>query len=170
MKASLIWNSSGTLSAPRSCLQRGSTSHILMLLNSRCHFHSSDWRETLHKGTKVLIPYRQLHLNGDVLGSDPLNFNAEQFLMNKGLSRSPSYRPFGGGMSLCPGRLLARRQAITFAAVVPYRFDIGLTEVEVATVSKPSPRFPSLEEGKPSLSIMGPVNEDVCVTIKQACH
>lgn len=125
----------------------------------------------LHKGTKVLIPYRQLHLNGEVFGSDPLHFDADRFFINKDLSRSSSYRPFGGGVTYCPGRILARREVITFVALILYRFDIDLTKGEIASASKSKPRFPRLDEGKPCLGIMGPVNgEDVFVTIKQASH
>lgn len=127
--------------------------------------------KTLHKGAKVLIPYRQLHLNGDIFGSDPLHFNAERFFINKDLSRSSSYRPFGGGVTYCPGRFLARREVITFVALILYRFDIDLANIQVASVSKFQPSFPRLEEGKPCLGIMGPVNgDDVLVTVKQASH
>lgn len=127
--------------------------------------------KTLHKGTKVLIPYRQLHLNGDVFGSDRLHFNAERFLIDKDLSRSSSYRPFGGGVTYCSGRFLARREVITFVALILYRFDIHLPEVEDSSGTKSPPRFPNLEEGKPCLGIMGPVNgEDVFISVRQASH
>ena len=127
--------------------------------------------KTLHKGAKVLIPYRQLHLNGDIFGPDPLHFNAQRFFLNKDLSRSSSYRPFGGGVTYCPGRFIARREVIAFVALVLYRFDIDLANIQVASASKPPPSFPRLDEGKPCLGIMGPVGgDDMLVTVKQASH
>lgn len=125
----------------------------------------------LYNGTKVLIPYRQLHLNEDVFGVDSLHFNADRFFINKDLSRSSSYRPFGGGATHCPGRFLARREVITFVALVLCRFKIDLAEAEAPGAFKYPPRFPKMEDGKPCLGIMGPVKGDDCfITVERASN
>lgn len=51
-------------------------------------------------------------------------FDANRFLANTGLSKSPSFRPFGGGTTYCAGRHVARRELLTFVALMVYRYDI----------------------------------------------
>ncbi|KAL8768270.1 MAG: hypothetical protein Q9194_005746, partial [Teloschistes cf. exilis] len=59
--------------------------------------------KTLQPGAFVFIPYRQLHFNEDVFGADAKEFKSERFLQNPELARHPSFRPFGGGTTYCPG-------------------------------------------------------------------
>jgi cytochrome P450 len=80
----------------------------------------------LREGTNVLIPYRQLHFNEGVFGSDVWVFNPDRFLKNKSLNRNVSYRPFGGGSTYCPGRFIARQEVVAFIAIALYRYDITL--------------------------------------------
>jgi cholesterol 7alpha-monooxygenase len=126
----------------------------------------------LRSGTKVLIPYRQLHFNEDVWGTDAKTFDPERFLKNKNLARNSSFRPFGGGTTYCPGRFLAKREVMTFVALLIYRFDIALAvnPTLLANEDKTAkPAFPQLEEQKPCLGIMGPVKDhDVCLRVKPA--
>lgn len=103
---------------------------------------------TLRAGMKVLIPYRQLHFNKEVFGTDALKLNPERFLKNKALARSPSYRPFGGGSTYCPGRFIARQEVLAFIGIVLNRFRTELAGAQ---------GIPRLEEMKPCLGIMGPV-------------
>ncbi|KAL8704585.1 MAG: hypothetical protein Q9201_002277 [Fulgogasparrea decipioides] len=124
----------------------------------------------LRSGTKVLVPYRQLHFNEDVWGKDAYSFNPERFLRNKDLVRNSCFRPFGGGTTYCPGRFLAKREVMTFIALVLCRFDISLTTNPAAPTNQKSavkPIFPRLEEQKPCLGIMGPIKgDDVCLRVK----
>lgn len=60
--------------------------------------------KTLRKHNRVMIPYRQLHFNEEVFGKDVNQFDPWRFLRDKALQRSPSWRPFGGGITMCPGR------------------------------------------------------------------
>ena len=124
----------------------------------------------LRKGTKVLIPYRQLHFNEDIWGSDAKSFKPDRFLKNKDLTRNSSFRPFGGGTTYCPGRFLAKREVLTFIALLLYRFDIALASNPALPVSKDKlakPTFPQLEEKKPCLGIMGPAEgHDVCLKVR----
>ena len=113
----------------------------------------------IRTGMKVLIPYRQLHFNADVFGKDVLELDPERFLKRKALARSPSYRPFGGGSTYCPGRFIARQEVVVFIAIVLNRF-------RVKRVSEGA--IPNLEEMKPCLGVMGPVEGgDVIVSVEQ---
>lgn len=58
----------------------------------------------LRKNNRVMIPYRQLHFNEEVFGKDVHRFDPDRFLKNEALQRSSSWRPFGGGITMCPGR------------------------------------------------------------------
>jgi cholesterol 7alpha-monooxygenase len=58
-------------------------------------------------GHKVLSPLRQLHFDAEVF-PDPETFDADLFYRNKSLERYPSYKPFGGGVTLCPGKNIAK--------------------------------------------------------------
>ena len=126
----------------------------------------------LRRGTKVLIPYRQLHFNEDVWGTDAKTFDPERFLKNKGLARDPSFRPFGGGTTYCPGRFLAKREVMTFIALLLHSFDIALAANPALPAGKDEtkkPAFPRLEEKKPCLGIMGPANgHDVYLKVRPA--
>ncbi|KAK8131988.1 cytochrome P450 oxidoreductase [Apiospora kogelbergensis] len=116
---------------------------------------------TLRRGNNVLIPYRQLHFNEAVFGPTAGSFDPERFLKDKSLARSPSYRPFGGGSTYCPGRFIARQEVVAFVAVVLNRYDIKLA-------TGAGTKFPALEELKPCLGVMGPVDgEDIMVQVGQ---
>lgn len=71
----------------------------------------------LQSGTNILMPSRQLHMNSDVWGQDYKRFDAERFVRDKSLIRHSSYRPFGGGLSYWPGRVMAKEQVYAFVAV-----------------------------------------------------
>ncbi len=119
--------------------------------------------KTLRAGAKLLLPYRQLHLDEDTYGSDVLQFDAERFSKNKTLSRSSSFKPWGGGITLCSGRFLARRQVLTFAALALHQFDPAL--------ENPKQAFPRLDEKKATLGVMDPmVGDDVLVSLKPRIH
>lgn len=118
--------------------------------------------KTLFVGTKILMPYRQMHFDDAVFGSNVKEFDSKRFL-NRDLTRSSSYRPFGGAATLCPGRFLARREVYMFIAMILYRFDISL-----ATQNGVLPPFPPLDEEKPTGGMMGPAaGHDIHVNVKE---
>ncbi|KAI8944156.1 cytochrome P450 [Xylaria longipes] len=80
----------------------------------------------LKPGDSILIPSRQLHTNECVWGEDVRAFNAKRFLKNKALARHSSFRPFGGGLTYCPGRVLAKEEVYGFVAIMMHRFDMQL--------------------------------------------
>ncbi|KAI4200986.1 MAG: hypothetical protein LQ350_003555 [Teloschistes chrysophthalmus] len=103
----------------------------------------------LKTGGTVLIPSRQLHSNANVWGSDHQQFVEERFARNAGLLKHSSYRPFGGGVSLCPGRKIAREQVFALVAILIHNFDIRLDTQE-------RQEFPRLNASTPSLGVTGP--------------
>ncbi len=74
--------------------------------------------ELLQPGTNILMPSRQLHMNEDVWGADYRQFNAKRFTDNKAFLKHSSYRPFGGGVSYCPNRVMAKEQVYAFVAIL----------------------------------------------------
>ena len=118
--------------------------------------------KTLHSSNTILIPFRQLQYNKEVLGDDPDRFEPERFLNDKGLSSSPNFRPFGGGANYCPGRFLARQEMFVFVALILNRFQISLSQ-------GPRQKFPELDTSTPALGINGTkLGMDVLVDIKKA--
>ena len=96
-------------------------------------------------GSRVVVPFRQMHFNDSVFGPDVDAFDPERFIKSKNLVHSSSYRPFGGGISYCPGRFIARQEVAVFVALLLKMYD-----VEVAGDGK----FPELDSGKPTTGLM----------------
>lgn len=116
--------------------------------------------KTLQPGAFVFIPYRQLHFNEDVFGKDASTFVADRFLKHPELSRHPSFRPFGGGTTYCPGRFIARQEVYIFVALMLHNYD-----VELATTSQ---QFPRVNDRNPALGAVGPIpGDDLRMRIKR---
>ncbi|KAK8066137.1 hypothetical protein PG997_012884 [Apiospora hydei] len=106
----------------------------------------------LRAGHRVMVPHRLLHFDEAVFGADIHAFWPERW-MAKGdgehppanLTRSPSWRPFGAGKTMCSGRFLARFSVTTLVATLLRRFNVELVG---------SPKFPRADEGRPVLGIM----------------
>ncbi|KAI9836481.1 MAG: hypothetical protein M1837_003387 [Sclerophora amabilis] len=115
--------------------------------------------KTLRSGAKVLIPYRQLHFSEEIFGEDIEGFHPDRFLKKEGLSGSPSYKPFGGGSTYCPGRFIARQEILACVALMINRFNIELSTDGDSLHKGHSPqRFPLADGRKPSLGVMDPMN------------
>ena len=84
---------------------------------------------TLKSGAVVNMPSTMLHFDESV-NPDPDRFNPKRFLAAElgGMGQNPSTtsRPFGGGVSYCPGRIFAERQIMGFLAVLLSRFDVSI--------------------------------------------
>jgi Cytochrome P450 len=116
----------------------------------------------LRSGMRVLVPYRQLHLDELAWGSDAEAFQLSRFLLrllpsgtvmlNEGSTGSNgSYRPFGGGRWLCPGRHLAKVEIFMAMAHLLCRFD-----VEVAPGQEHQEK-PMMDETLPGIGIVAAV-------------
>ncbi|CAG8948903.1 hypothetical protein HYFRA_00002029 [Hymenoscyphus fraxineus] len=79
----------------------------------------------LRKGNRIMIPQQQLHLS-ETFGDNITTFDPDRFLKNPSLKRNASFKPFGGGTTLCPGRFLAKRTTLAFVAIALKRFEIVL--------------------------------------------
>lgn len=97
--------------------------------------------KTLQPGANILVPYRQLHINPDIFGTNADQFDADRFLHDPDLSKNPSFRPFGGGKTYYPGRYLAAREILTFVALALHRFDIETIPERTTGVASSWPRF-----------------------------
>jgi cytochrome P450 len=111
----------------------------------------------LQPGSRLLMPYRQLHFEESNFGPQPQEFNTDRFLKNEGLSRSANFRPFGGGSTLCSGRFIAKREVMAFVASVIHLYDLRL--------QNPNQPFPRMDETKPTLGIMDPLKGDDLVLV-----
>ncbi|KAL8675691.1 MAG: hypothetical protein Q9186_007673 [Xanthomendoza sp. 1 TL-2023] len=112
----------------------------------------------LEKGHTVIIPTHQLHTNQQVWGTDVDQFDAFRFDKKKALKRHSSYRPFGGGATYCPGRVLAKEEVFGFVAVLLRRFRVEVVEGQ---------EVPDVDEGVPGVGITAPVKGmDVLVEVE----
>lgn len=119
---------------------------------------------SLERGAKIVVPYRQMLLDETVFGSDASQFNHERFLRDASLMKSPSFKPFGGGITLCPGRQLAQREVLTFVALAICKFDLRLGVAQDSTHRD----VPDLETEIPCIGIMGPVSgQDIHTFIRR---
>ncbi|KAI3401886.1 hypothetical protein diail_6445 [Diaporthe ilicicola] len=118
----------------------------------------------LQPGRKLLMPYKQLHMDSGVFGANAGSFDAQRFMREKNLERSTSWRPFGGAKTHCPGRFLARREVYMFLAIMIFRFDTRL----VPRPGESEPRFPHADTSIPAGGLLPPeAGDDVFVEIRQ---
>lgn len=125
---------------------------------------------TLGPNSNVLIPYRQLHFDESVFGANAAEFDPGRFLRNPQLSKSPSFRPFGGGTTYCAGRHVAKREVLGFVAMTINRYKVELAgSLEAGkTAAKNNQSFPRCDEKKPCLGVFSPVKgDDLEVTISE---
>ncbi|KAI5861435.1 cytochrome P450 [Durotheca rogersii] len=120
--------------------------------------------KVLRAGATIVLPFRQLHRDETVWGADVERFDAARFLRNRAWARSASFRPFGGGATLCPGQTLARHEVFGFVAVLLRRFRLTLARPPGGEV----PPFPPLNSVTPSFGLNGPMRgTDVIVNVAE---
>lgn len=79
----------------------------------------------LKKGAALMIPQSVMHSDISVWGST--DFDARRFL-KQGLTKrssAASYRPFGGGATLCPGRHFAADEILAVAAMMIHKHELS---------------------------------------------
>lgn len=128
----------------------------------------------LQPGAQVLIPSRQLHFNEKVWGADVGEFDAGRFMEGAeggaeggkgmevgqkgkggkkggGMEKHSSFRPFGGGVSLCPGRKISKVKVFALVGVLLRRFD-----VQLSGEGGRKQEFPTIDLTTPALGVTGP--------------
>ncbi|KAL9594940.1 MAG: hypothetical protein Q9219_006746 [cf. Caloplaca sp. 3 TL-2023] len=109
--------------------------------------------KTLTKGIKVLIPQRPMLLAQEAFGPNSREVDLTRFAKDRSLERHAYFRPFGGGVTLCSGRVLGRREVLAFVALALWRFDIYPVEAGQEALGINGKPFPRIDEKKPSLGI-----------------
>ncbi|KAJ9321968.1 hypothetical protein DTO027B5_8798 [Paecilomyces variotii] len=101
----------------------------------------------LRKGNRIMIPYRLLHFDQTVYGPNVCSFKPEGFVGANAekLTRGDSWRPLGGGKTMCNGRHMAKRATLIFLSIVLRRFDIVIVG---------EGKLPTPDLGRPVLGIM----------------
>ncbi|KAF2205688.1 cytochrome P450 [Delitschia confertaspora ATCC 74209] len=125
--------------------------------------------KTVRKGTKVLIPFRELHYNPSAFGPAPERLSPNRFNDNPKLAKSSNFRPWGGGNHLCPGRFLAWQLIATNVALLVGNWDLDVLRQEGAggrkgRMDQPN-GFPKGDEGRPSPGVT-PVAEGEDLFVK----
>ena len=114
----------------------------------------------LRGGNFAIVPVCQLHDNREEFGLDASVFAPERFLKRPDLISSPSYKPYGGGKTYCPGRFFALQEIFGFVTLLIHRFDIQL--------APPLQKFPSPDESILTLGVSRPVpGSDVRVALSR---
>ena len=83
-------------------------------------------RWLLKKGSMAMIPQGVMHADVTAWGDDT-GFQARRFLRQKDATRrvqAASYRPFGGGSTICPGRFFVTMEVLMLTAMVLLRYDV----------------------------------------------
>ncbi|KAL7272636.1 hypothetical protein RUND412_004548 [Rhizina undulata] len=83
---------------------------------------------SLREGDLLLAPIWPLQRSKEIWGEDANVFDPERYLRDPEKFRSPVFRPFGGGVTLCPGRALAKMEVCLFVADVLRRWDVEVLE------------------------------------------
>ncbi|KAF3034468.1 hypothetical protein E8E12_000782 [Didymella heteroderae] len=99
--------------------------------------------KALVPGRKIMLPISALHHNTSTWGTLPSVLQPDRFMSNPKLAKSTSYRPWGGGPTMCPGRFFARRSVNALVAMLLARYEI---EVE-------SDKLPEMDGARPSPGI-----------------
>ncbi|KAK2052753.1 cytochrome P450 [Colletotrichum caudatum] len=98
----------------------------------------------LKKGAVVDLPNSLLCAAADI-HPEPYRFVAERFLdrrlKGQGENFTKTVKPFGGGVSFCPGRVFAEKQILAFLAAL-----IGQYDLRVVTPAFKTPRNSDVDE------------------------
>ena len=78
-------------------------------------------RYLLKKGGVVQLPAKVIHSDPTIWGADVDTFRPSRFL---GRQQPGSFRGFGGGNSLCPGRHFAMNEILVMLSLTVLRFDL----------------------------------------------
>lgn len=138
-----------------------SESLTIRLVHRDCELALADGRTVaLRAGDRVALCPQLMHRDPEIF-ADPERFRFDRFLsegggprqFSKGGQRVPiPLMPYGGGVSMCPGRFLANNEVMLFAGLALTRLDIELLE----------PSLPPLDKTRAGLGVLSPTRELRC--------
>lgn len=112
---------------------------LVAMLNETLRYHSTvinikqvqhdtklDGRYLLKKNGIVMIPGQSIHHSKDIWGTSADVFDHHRFLSadtKKNLSNTSAFRPFGAGVTMCPGRHFSTNVILSLVAMVILKFD-----------------------------------------------
>ena len=102
-----------------------------------------------------MIAIRELQSNVDVFGTDIDNFNATRFL-DSDLNKSSYFRCFGGGITICKGRYLAKRTTLVHVALLLQRFEFEIVEKSGAALKNGTLPPHEIDKVAPNMGIIAP--------------
>jgi len=123
----------------RECLRVGSENFSTRLVKADTILADKYF---LRKDSVVQIAAGVIHSDPDIWGEDVDQFNHQRFLRQQGGSKEQlkthpaAFRAFGGGKTLCPGRLFASNEILMFAAAMITAFDLEAPGGGLVTVPK----------------------------------
>jgi cytochrome P450 len=134
---------------------------------------------TFRKGATVMAPSYVAHRDQNAWVQDPSDAPAESFYPDRFLRSDPEtgaktftlmgtvgkFFPFGGGKTICPGRVFAKQEVLAAVALVLLGFaikSVGCVDVN----GKPIDKFPSIRDGMGGSGVIV-MNGDVKVRMKK---
>ena len=87
----------------------------------------------LKKAAIIMIPGTAIHHDTDNWGPSATTFDHRRFTTVEGQKKTTNtanFRPFGAGVTMCPGRHFSTNVILSFAAMVLLQFDVVPTEGE----------------------------------------
>ena len=106
----------------------------------------------------IIVNRTGLH-DASIFGEDINTFHWDRFLGKEDLAKADAYRPFGGGIGLCPGRFLAKATIMMVAALMLTRYEID--------ASPSGYKVPRMDTKTPPAGILDPAaGEDMVVRVK----
>lgn len=113
---------------------------LVAVLNETLRYHSTvinikqvqhdttlDGRYLLKKNGIVMIPGHSVHHNKEIWGPSADIFDHLRFLSSgskKNLSSTSAFRPFGAGVTMCPGRHFSTNVILSLVVMVLLKFDV----------------------------------------------
>ena len=116
----------------------------------------------LRKGSRLAFYPAQMHLDAAVYDR-PNAFDADRFSGGRGDATLRGRRlpaplmPFGGGVSMCPGRAFARNDVKLFVAKMLLNYDLRLPAAAEGPAGIDAPDFPGFDVSRAGLGIYPPV-------------
>jgi cytochrome P450 len=113
---------------------------LVAVLNETLRYHSTvinikqvqhdtklDGQYLLKKNGIIMIPGQSVHHNKNIWGPSADTFDHARFLTcgsKKNLSSTSAFRPFGAGVTMCPGRHFSTNVILSLVVMVLLKFDV----------------------------------------------